>query len=84
LELVLSLNRAEEWSSPRGSGGTTLDDPDSKKDQLNEADLNAVTGGSAVDTIIGAAKQVWNIITNPAPSGVKGEAKDKDHSSWIE
>jgi len=44
-----------------------MGDTDSEKRELNEADLNAVTGGSAVDTVIDVAKNVWNILTKAVP-----------------
>lgn len=49
--------------------------------ELSEGELDAVTGGSVVDTVVDAAKTVWNILTSP-PKGVKGEASEKNHSDW--
>jgi len=60
-----------------------MGDTDSEKRELNEADLNAVTGGSAVDTVIDVAKNVWNILTKPSP-GVKGESMDQGHRDAID
>ena len=50
--------------------------------ELSDCELDVVTGGSVVDTVVDAAKTVWNILTSP-PSGVKGESKDHDHKDWI-
>jgi len=61
----------------------TMKDLSSEKDELNDEALNAVTGGSAVDTLIGVAKNVWNILTSPT-KGVKGEAMDEGHRGLIE
>jgi hypothetical protein len=56
---------------------------DSEKGELNDAELNAVTGGSAVDTVVDVAKNVWNILTKPL-SGVKGESMDQGHRGQID
>jgi hypothetical protein len=52
--------------------------------ELTDGELDAVTGGSVVDTVVGVATQIWKIITSPAPSGVKGEALDKGHRDWTD
>lgn len=57
-----------------------MSDLDSEKGELSEAELNAVTGGSAVDTVVDVAKNVWNILTKPLP-GVRGESMDGRHPS---
>ena len=51
--------------------------------ELNDSELNAVIGGSIVDTVVGVATQIWNIITGPTPRGVKGESMDRDHRGTI-
>ena len=52
--------------------------------ELNEEELNAVAGGAGIlDSIVGAATKIWNLITSPAPTGVKGEAMDKSRD-WID
>jgi bacteriocin-like protein len=58
----------------------TMKDLNSETGELSDDELNAVTGGSVVDTVIDAAKTVWNIMTSP-PKGVKGESIDKNHGS---
>ena len=60
----------------------TMNDLNSEKGELNDAELNSVTGGSIVDTVVAVATKVWNIITSPAPGGVKGEATDDKHKDW--
>ena len=55
-----------------------MKDVKSKSRELNEEELNVVTGGSIVDTVIDAARTVWNIMTSH-PKGVKGESIEKDH-----
>jgi hypothetical protein len=54
----------------------TMKDLNSEKGELKDEELNAVTGGSVVDTVIEVAKNAWDLLTSP-PSGVKGEAKDQ-------
>jgi len=79
---VLSCAYApKEWSSTEEKGMTMKDLRE--KGELNDAELNAATGGSVVDTVVDVAKNVWNLLTSP-PSGVKGEAKDQSHRSRIE
>jgi hypothetical protein len=60
-----------------------MKDPTSETGELNDQDLNTVTGGSAVDTVIGVAKNVWNILTSPPPT-VKGESMDSGHRGEID
>ena len=60
----------------------TMNDLNSETRELNDEELNTVTGGSIVDNVVGVATQIWKIITSPAPTGVKGEAKDRDHQSY--
>jgi hypothetical protein len=60
-----------------------MSDSDSEKCELNEAELNGVTGGSPVDTVVNVARNVWNILTKPLP-GVKGEAMDEGPRGGID
>jgi hypothetical protein len=61
----------------------TMKDLSSETGEMNDEDLKTVTGGSVVDTVVGVARNVWNILTRPLP-GVKGEAMDKGHRDSIE
>ena len=36
-----------------------------QKDELDDKELNAVAGGSPVDTVIGVAKNVWKTSSRP-------------------
>ena len=56
----------------------TMNDAKKETGELNDAQLNAVTGGTVVDTVVGVATTIWNILTSP-PRGVKGESKDHKH-----
>ena len=56
----------------------TMKDLNSETGELNDEELNAVTGGTVVDTVVATATKIWNIITSP-PKGVKGEATDRNH-----
>jgi bacteriocin-like protein len=49
--------------------GMTVKDVNSETGELSDDELNAVTGGSVVDTVIDAAKTVWNIMTSPPTGG---------------
>ena len=55
-----------------------------QKDELDDKELNAVAGGSPVDTVIGVAKNVWNNILTAPPSSIKGESIDARHKDWTD
>jgi bacteriocin-like protein len=59
-----------------------MNDSNDEARELNDEELNAVTGGGIVDSVVGVATQIWKIITSPSPGGVKGEAKDRDHQGY--
>jgi hypothetical protein len=74
---MLRFSRTEDLAE-RQQRNNPMSDLDSEKGELSEAELNAVTGGSAVDTVVDVAKNVWNILTKPLP-GVRGESMDSKH-----
>ena len=54
------------------------------KQELSDGELDAVTGGSIVDTVVGAATKIWKIITTPDTGGVKGESLNRGHQDSID
>ncbi len=62
---ILFSPEAEEWSSAQTNRGMTMCN---EIRELNDIELDNVSGGDfiddAVDTVVGAAKSVWNFLTD--------------------
>jgi len=52
-----------------------------KPNELSDDELNGVTGGTIVDTVVTVAQNAWKILTTPpiGIGGVKGESLDDKH-----
>jgi bacteriocin-like protein len=52
-----------------------------KSNELSDKELNGVSGGTIVDTVVSVAQNAWKVLTSSPVDmgGVKGESLDDKH-----